>query len=195
MEGIEQIDRAITLWINNLFPSWADSFWQLLSNTQVWFPFYALFVGFIFWKLGWKKGLAVTLSIVLMVVLADQFSNLIKYAVKRYRPCYDPWLVSNGLRLPYGLHGLGKYGFFSAHAGNTFGFAAVTWWGLKWNKPQADFRPWGWFIFNWAALVSVSRIMMGAHFLGDISVGCLVGLGFGYACARLARWAVVKAKL
>jgi membrane-associated phospholipid phosphatase len=35
--------------------------------------------------------------------------------------------------------------------------------------------------------MSVSRVMMGAHFLGDITVGALVGLVVGYACAWLCR--------
>ena len=187
MEGIEQIDQVITLWLNNLSPNWLDPFWALMSHVKFWFPFYGLFMVFALWKLGWKKGLAVIVSIILAVLFVDQFANLVKAGVSRFRPCYDVWMNSNGLRLPYGMQEFYKYGFFSAHAGNSFGFATVSYLGLKWNKPQSDFRIWGWFIFIWAFSMSVSRVMMGAHFLGDITVGALVGLGAGYACAWLCR--------
>ena len=50
----------------------------------------------------------------------------------------------------------------------------------------------GWVVFLWAALMSLSRTMMGAHFLGDITVGALVGLGVGFLMALLARLVVVK---
>ena len=40
--------------------------------------------------------------------------------------------------------------------------------------------------------MSVSRIMMGAHFLGDILVGSLVGMGIGCLCALLARFLIKK---
>lgn len=195
MEGIEQIDRIVTLWLNNLPGAWMDPFWALMSHIRIWFPFYALFMLYALWKLGWKRGLAVVLSIVITIVCIDQFANLIKVSVGRLRPCYDAWMINNGLRLPYGMQEYYKFGFFSAHAANSFGFAAVSYLGLKWNKPQSDFRPWGWFVFIWASCMSISRVMMGAHFLGDVLVGVLVGLFLGWLWAKIARQIVVKAKL
>ena len=187
MESLVQIDKAASLWINHLSAEWIDPVWKVLSQTEVWFPVYVIIGIFALWKLGWKRGLAVVLSVVLCVLLVDQGSNLVKYSVARLRPCYDAWMLSNGIRLPYGTMGSGQYGFFSAHAGNCFGFAVTSYLGMKWNKPDSRFGIYGWCVFIWAALVSVSRIMMGAHFLGDILVGCLVGLGIGLLCAWLAR--------
>lgn len=194
-ESIVQLDKDITLWINNLSATWNDAFWWALSDIGFWIPMYIAIAAFALWKLGWKKGLAVILSAVLTLILIDQGSNLVKSSVARLRPCYDTWMVNNGLRLPYGILSSGKFGFFSAHAGNTFGFAIVSYLGLKWNTPQSRFWPYGVFIFLWAVFVSFSRLMMGAHFLGDILVGSVVGLAVGWFCAFLARRIVVKANL
>ena len=39
----------------------------------------------------------------------------------------------------------------------------------------------------WAALVSLSRVFLGRHFLGDILVGAAVGLLLGYLFALIYR--------
>ena len=186
-ESIVQLDKSITLWLNNLSEPWNDGFWWVLSDVHTWFPVYAVLAVFMIWRLGWKRGLAVILSVLLTIVLVDQGSNLVKNSVARLRPSYDAWMVCNGLRLPYGILSTGQYGFFSAHAGNTFGFAIASYLGLKWHRPERYVRIFGVCIFLWASLVSVSRIMMGAHFLGDILAGSVVGLGIGLLCAFLAR--------
>lgn len=159
----------------------------MLSDVNTWIPVYIVIGIFALWKLGWKKGLAVILSVILTVVLVDQGSNLVKYNIARLRPCFDDWMMCNGLRLPYGILSTGKYGFFSAHAGNTFGFAIASYLGLKWHRPESHFGFYGVCIMIWASFVSISRIMMGAHFMGDILAGSIVGLGIGLLCAFLAR--------
>ena len=47
----------------------------------------------------------------------------------------------------------------------------------------------------WAMLVSLSRTMLAAHYLGDILVGSLFGLAMGFALAYGLRWVIVKAKV
>ena len=186
LEQIVQLDREITLWINGLPSVQSDPFWWALSDTNFWIPFYIAILIFLIWKLGWKRGLLIALTVVLTVVCVDQFANLIKNSVCRWRPCFDDWMVANGVRIPYGVLG-GKYGFFSAHAGNTFGFAMASYLGLKWRLPSHNARIYGYGIFTWATLVAVSRLIMAAHFLGDITVGALVGMCFGAAIAWLGR--------
>lgn len=186
LEQIVQLDERITLWINGLPSVNSDPFWWALSDTKFWIPFYIAVLAFLIWKLGWKKGLIVALTVVLAVTCLDQFSNLIKNGVGRVRPCYNDWMNANGLRLPYGIVG-GKFGFFSAHAGNTFAFAMASYLGLKWYSTENTAKIYGWCVFTWAAFVSVSRLVMGAHFLGDITVGAMVGMCFGAAWAWIAR--------
>lgn len=187
LDSLVQWDHQATLWLNQLGNTSWDPFWCFLSDVQVWFPAYFLFVGFAFWRLGWKKGLVVLLSLILTVVLTDQLSVLVKNSVLRLRPCYTPWMLENEIRLPLGANG-GQYGFFSSHASNTFGFAVVSYLSLKWNDPSRNYRIYGICVFIWAALVTFSRVMLAAHFLGDVLVGTFFGIVVGYAVVYAARW-------
>jgi membrane-associated phospholipid phosphatase len=47
----------------------------------------------------------------------------------------------------------------------------------------------------WAMLVSLSRTMLAAHYLGDILVGSLFGLTLGLTLAYAVHKLLVKAKL
>ena len=194
MEGLVQIDQQITLWINQLDIPALVPVWRVFSHVQLWFPAYAVVAGFLLWRLGWKKGLAVVLSLVLCVVLTDQLANLVKDSVCRPRPCYSPWMLEHGIILPSGKVG-GDFGFFSGHAANSFGFAIATWLSFRKNDQPHAYKAYGWGVFVWASLVALSRIMMGAHYLGDVLTGAAFGLlvGAGIACAT--RWLIVKAKL
>lgn len=194
LEQILQLDQHITLWINNLSSPWIDPLWMFLSNSRVWFPAYAAIMGILIWKLGWKKGLAVVLSLILCVVMTDQLSGMVKSGMERLRPCYNSWMVENGLRLPYGIVGH-LFGFFSSHASNTFGFALCSYLGFKLNDPQHSYKAYGWGVAVWAILVTISRIMIGAHFAGDVIVGSIFGSVIGCAIAYLTHYIVVKAKL
>lgn len=192
MTDIVQIDHAVTLWINQLDTPALYPLWMALSDAKIWFPAYAIVMGFIIWKLGWKKGLLVSLSLILCVVLTDQLSGVVKGGVTRLRPCYNTWMIENGVIMPYGQTGH-LYGFFSSHAANVFGFAAASSLGLRLNEKPVPAYAWG--VFIWASLVSLSRIMMAAHFLGDVLVGVLFGLLIGCLVAFLVRFIAVKARL
>ena len=180
--SIVELDQAVTLWINNLDTPAIYPLWQVLSDAKIWFPAYGIVMGFIIWKLGWKKGIAVCLSLILCVVVTDQLSGMVKDSVQRLRPCYNTWMISNGVIMPFGQTGH-LYGFFSGHAANVFGFAAASSLGLSLNGKAV--RQYSVGVFVWAALVSLSRIMMAAHFLGDVLVGTVFGLCMGALTAWL----------
>lgn len=187
------LDRQATLWLNGLDQAPPESIWLLLSDARIWFPAYGVVMVLLLWKLGWKRGLIVVASLFLTVLLADQLSGLVKHGLERLRPCYDYEMLGNGLRWPYGKAG-GFFGFFSSHAGNCFGFALTSWLGFRWNDPSGKkYRAYGWGVFCWAALVSLSRVMMAAHYIGDILVGALFGLAVGFTVAAATRWIMVKA--
>ena len=182
-QHVHQLDQQITLTINSWNSAFTDPIWAFLSMKLVWVPLYAAILALIIWKLGWKKGGILILSTVLTIVFCDQFANLIKHSVARIRPLHDDFMVSNGLNI---LELGGGYSFFSAHAANSFGLAACTWFGLKnclKDSPDpvnAKIVKWyGWFIFTWASLVAISRIFVGKHYLGDVIVGTIAGLAFG----------------
>ena len=174
-------DRSATLWLNSLYTPGADGFWAFLSHTQAWYPLYALVMVLLVVRLGWKRGLAAILACILTVVLADQTCNLVKAAVGRLRPCHDPQMLALGLHVPHPSRGL--YGFFSAHATNTFSFALLTSRFLRPSAPSGTASPgdilcrlYTPVIFVWAVLVSLSRIVRGVHYLGDVLSGALFGL-------------------
>ena len=193
-QNVHHFDQQITLTINSWNSAFSDPIWAFLSMKLVWVPLYAAILALIIWKLGWKKGGILILGTVLTIVFCDQFANLIKHSVARIRPLHDEFMVRNGLNI---LELGGGYSFFSAHAANSFGLAAVTWLGLKRgllgtdslraeNHQSDTFRKdaklvkwYGWFMFTWAALVAISRIFVGKHYLGDVIVGTIAGLIIG----------------
>jgi len=203
-QEIHKFDQAVTLEINSWDSSLTDPIWQFLSDVPAWIPMYVLIVALLIWKLGWKKGLIVGLAAGLTFGFCDQFSNLIKDAVGRVRPLNDAFMLSNGLNVLE--KGSTSYSFFSAHAANAFGLATCTFIALKrilglqssistdqradGKKPRGLMPGWlkayGIWMFIWAALVAISRVFVGKHYLGDVLVGALIGLAAGYAFARLA---------
>ena len=192
LQYFHHLDQSVTLLINSWWCTFSDSMWIYFSNKYVWFPLYALVAICIFWRLGWKKGLAVILSCILTIVCCDQFANFTKEAVERLRPCWDLNMVNGGLRV---LEGKGNlYGFYSAHAANSMGFAVCSSMGLRLDKRQA-YKGYVIPITIWAILVGMSRVFVGKHFFGDVLVGFFVGILFAWILARLARWAIKKFNL
>ena len=187
---VHQIDQQLTLTINSWHSAITDPIWAFFSDKIVWVPMYAAIIALLFWKLGWKKALIVIAGIGLTFGFCDQFSNIIKYAVCRIRPVNDDFMIASGLHV---LETGGGYSFFSAHAANSFGLAASSVMGLRaytgrpwWKKGYASW------MFFWAAMVAISRIFVGKHYLGDVIVGSLVGLAAGMAFGILAYRIILK---
>lgn len=182
--SLEQYDKSATLFLNSLHCPLSDSVWVFFSNKYVWFVLYAIVLYYLFRRLGWKRALLATGILVLTIVCCDQFANLVKNSACRFRPTHDEWMVSHGLNILCGLGG--NYGFFSAHAANAFGFATASW-GIFSCATGRNYRTYGIAIHIWAAMVALSRVFVGRHFLGDVLVGTLVGVCFGLIAAYLFR--------
>lgn len=194
-QEIHRFDQLLTLEINSWDSPVTDPIWQFFSDKLVWAPMYAAIIALLIWKLGWKRGLIVLAGALLTFGFCDQFSNIIKHAVQRIRPLNDPFMVASGLHI---LETGGGYSFFSAHSANSFGLAFCTFLGMKFTlrtpeRPQAPkwLKAYGaWMIF-WAFMVSVSRIFVGKHYLGDVIVGILIGslagIAFGWLASRASR--------
>ena len=184
------IDQDITLWINSFHSAWSDPVWMFFSDVRIWFPAYGIIMVMMVYRLGWKKGLIVILSCILTVVLTDQISYHIKEGLDRLRPYYTTEMLQRGLHWP--LNRSSYFGFFSGHASNAFGFAICSFLGFRLNDRTSRYRVYGCGIFLWAILVALSRVMMAAHFFGDIFVGTLFGMAVGLFCAALARGVIRK---
>ncbi len=191
-QEIHRFDQEITLCINSMHTEFTDVIMKVFSNIQVWIPMYVIVVVFLFMRLGWKKALIVTASVALAFGMCDQFSNFIKDTVGRVRPCNDDFMLQNGIWL---LENPSRsFGFFSAHAANSFSFAVSTFIGFR-NDKRLKYRGYAAWIFFWASLVSVSRIFVGKHYFGDVLTGIIVGVLIGLFTAWLARAVIRKLKL
>lgn len=182
--AVVQADKAATLWINSLHTPFTDSVWIFLSDKWTWLVLYTFCIFFLFIRLGWKKALIALVALGLTILCCDQGGNLFKNWICRPRPSHDPWMLANGLYLPADTGSL--YGFFSSHASNSFGFAAASL-GIFRSDERHSYRAYGWVVMIWAFLVSLSRIFLGRHFLGDILAGAAAGLLIGWLFSLLYR--------
>ena len=179
-------DHQLFLFLNGLHVGWLDPVMTFISSEKGWIPFYAVLVFLVFYKYKWK-GLWVLLGVVVAITLSDQIaSHVFKPMVMRLRPCHDP-LIKDLVYLPDGHCG-GKYGFMSSHAANTFALASLIYMTMKKHYSKI-----GWVMFPWAAVVSYSRIYMGAHFPGDVICGAALGLVVGFGIGYLTRFVISSA--
>ncbi len=170
----QDLDKQATLFLNSLHHPSIDQVMILISNKPTWYPLYVLLIGLIIYT-SRKRSWLVLVNIALLITLADRISSgLIKPLVMRLRPCHEA-LMYPFLHLPDGCGG--SYGFVSSHAANTFAIACFLF--LYFNKQK-----WTYLLFLWAAVVSYSRIYLGAHYLGDVMCGALLGGGLGWLVYR-----------
>ena len=196
---MEQLDQTITLWLNGMHCPFTDGMWLLFSNRTVWIPLYLLGAGLMIWRCGWKKGLAMVLLTALAILCVDQFANLIKNWVARPRPCNDAFMNAMGHRL---LEGRSRsYSFFSAHAANAIAFAICSAHALHPGTKRAKAKNgrdtlstvYAVIISIWAAMVGLSRVFVGKHYLGDVLVGFIAGGIIAFALTRLFDACAAKA--
>ena len=187
-QKVHQFDQQVTLEINSWDSAFTDPIWEFFSDKYVWAPMYVAIIALLIWRLGWKKGLIAVAAALLTFGFCDQFSNVIKDAVGRLRPVNEEFMIASGLHV---LERGGGFSFFSAHAANSFGLAVSTFMGIKEDK-RLRYRGYAGWMFFWASMVSISRVFVGKHYLGDVLVGIIVGAAAGYAFGALARWIMKK---
>ena len=183
MEEIILEDKKIFLYLNNLGDTPFDPFWMMISKTFIWIPLYIIFCYFLYKNFKLKSLLYILLFVAIGVTISDQVAGIFKYGVSRLRPCHDPSIQSFMRIVKCG----GQFGFYSAHASNTFFLASYLSFLLK-DKLK-------WFpyvIFVWAVVVSYSRIYLGVHFPIDILVGAFVGILLGAVFSMLAKKVINK---
>ena len=185
IDTLARWDAEATLWINSIHSPASDAVWKVFSNVRIWFVLYALIIVLLIRRLGWKKGLVACGAAILTYLCCDPwFGEMVKYGVARLRPCWTQEMVDGGLRL---LEGRGHlYGFFSAHAATTMGFAVCTSTCLRRLDKTHKYTLYGVGMVTWSLLVGFSRVFAGKHYLGDVLVGFAAGLAFGLLLADLA---------
>jgi undecaprenyl-diphosphatase len=117
-------------------------------------------------------------------------SKVIKYQVKRIRPCHTE-LVSDkiDLLIPCG----GQYGFTSSHASNHFTMAVFVIFTLGTFIKKIK-----WPVLIWASCIAFAQVYVGVHYPLDVIAGALLGTIIGWGIAwyynhRLGSWSITKA--
>ncbi len=175
-EEILKLDSKLFLFLNNLGTTKFDAFWLSLSKIEANIVMY-LFLIFLFFHIKKLRPkflyiFYLLFVIALMITITDQGSNFFKDSFQRLRPCYNE-SISDSLRLVKENCG-GKYGFFSAHASNSFSLAIF--FGLLFKN---RIRYMIIITIVYASLISYSRIYLGVHFPIDIIVGSSFGIFVG----------------
>lgn len=166
------------------FPDWDRDLFLFLNGKHtplLDFPMYAIST-YLFWALccialivfmvyrsrPWGKWAA--LFMMGGVVVNSLVNNLLKIAIMRPRPGYDP-LIKDIMRQ---LEDPGSsYSFFSAHSSNSICLALFS--ALYFKNKYYSFLA-----FVWALTIAYSRIYVGKHYPLDVICGLLFGLVTGW---------------
>lgn len=183
MNEIVQKDQELLVFLNNLGSESFDHFWLLISDKWIWIPFYAVLLIVLARSFKLKSFLFILLFIALGITVSDQLAGIFKYGIARLRPIHEPALEG----LIREVKGGGQYGFYSAHASNSFFLASFLSILLK--------QKYGWFpyfLFFWASFVAYSRVYLGVHYPLDILYGGLIGFLLGGFFATLTQKVIYR---
>jgi undecaprenyl-diphosphatase len=174
-------DRTAFHWIND---GWSNGLFDLIlplaRDKYAWLPLYVFCIAWILYNMAWRKALIVFGFVVLGVFAADTISSkLIKYEVRRPRPCQET-LMEPPVRLRVDC-GSG-YSFTSSHATNHFFLAAFL--AIVFGRLMGRWRHAWW---GWAALVSLAQVYVGVHYPLDVIAGGALGAVIGTSMAILCR--------
>jgi len=176
IEEILKLDSKLFLFLNNLGTPKFDTFWISLSMIEANILMYLFLIFLLFYTQKTRPKFLYIFYlfsvIALMITITDQGANIFKDSFQRLRPCYDE-SIKDSLRLVKENCG-GKYGFFSAHASNSFSLAIF--FGLLFKNRIRYIII---ITMIYALLISYSRIYLGVHFPIDIIVGSSFGICVG----------------
>lgn len=185
LEELLNFDKELFLFINNLGnPTW-DAFWMFVTNKFSSIPIYLFLIFLTYRNFDVKKMLWIVATVILLVVITNGLADVFKYGVQRLRPCYDSE-VNTLMRLVKDSCG-GKFGYFSAHAANSF---AIAFFFTKILSQKLRYI--GIFLMVWAFLMAYSRIYIGVHFPLDVITGGLIGFMLSWIATKLYIFALQK---
>ena len=169
------LDKQWLLAVNGSDSLYLDRVARILTTALTWLPLYlSLFYVVLRNNDNFRKVLCVLAGAGLCVLLAGTVDDMIvKPTVARWRPTHDPEI---GLLVDIvdGYRG-GNYGFFSAHASNTFSIAVFFCWLIRSRVLSVA-------MVIWSLTNCWTRMYLGVHYPGDI----LVGLTWGFLVGSFA---------
>ncbi|HOD65756.1 MAG TPA: phosphatase PAP2 family protein [candidate division Zixibacteria bacterium] len=174
LETLNAVDRALFLFVNMTLANPVTDLLMPVVTSDV-----LLRVGYgaamvILLLRGDARVRRVVLFSAAALVLTDQLSSaVLKPLIARPRPCQA--LTDIHLLVACG----GGKAMPSSHAANAFGQAAL----FALAAPR-----WRWLLLALAAVIALSRVFVGVHYVGDVAVGTLLGAAIGTAAAQGYRW-------
>lgn len=167
-QTIIDFDKQLLLLLNGSESLFLDSVVLTLTNAWTWVPLYiSLLIVVIKNSESTLKILLILASAGLCVLFTGAVDDtIVKPLVGRWRPTRDPEI---GLLVDIvdGYRG-GDYGFFSAHASNTFSITIFFWWLVRSRLLTIS-------MVIWSLTNCWTRLYLGVHYPGDILVGLLWG--------------------
>jgi membrane-associated phospholipid phosphatase len=172
------IDRPLTLFCQDLNPEAVQVFQWITKLGKSTGYLVVFFVLFVFFKYYLRRPIAANRALFLFaaVALSGLATDLIKPLVGRLRPKllfeadlygFDPFRI-----------GYEYNSFPSGHATTVFALAAaLSFFFPRWRLP----------LFSLAAVVGLSRIIVGAHYLSDVMAGAYVGVMTVFALVLFCR--------
>lgn len=178
MEEIIQFDKQLLLMVNGSDSTFLDWVVMTLTNAKTWIPLYlSLFYVVLKTNRNVREVLLIMAAAGLCVLLAGTIDDeIVKPLVARWRPTHDPQIGS--IVDTVDDYRGGNYGFFSAHASNTFSIALF--FSLLMRQRLLTIG-----LVLWSLTNCWTRLYLGVHYPGDITVGLIWGALVGYGVYRL----------
>ncbi len=170
-----QWDKDLLVSLNAHHSEFWDGFMWMATDEISWLPFFTVLL-YTIYKTKGKEFFLILIAIALTVVVCDQVAGIFKDWIARPRPSREPEIMEQ-LHIVNNYRG-GKYGYFSAHAANTFGLAVLI------SLMMRNWLVTGIMIL-WAAIESYTRIYLGVHYPLDILTGIVFGSATGFGLYKL----------
>ena len=178
------LDQQLLLSLNGSESLFFDGLVKTLTTAATWIPLYiALFYLVLKNNDRYQKVVLIVICAALCVFFAGSLDDMfIKPTVARWRPTHDP-VIGLDVDSVNGYRG-GRFGFFFAHASNTFSIAIF--FALLIRSRLLSVA-----LILWSLVNCWTRLYLGVHFPGDILVGLLwggiVGTAMWYLYIRLSK--------
>lgn len=170
---MQYIDQTLTLLLNGSQSLFLDGLAWTATQTSTWIPLMFVLLYVVIQGNDLRGLFYIVIGGALCILLADQVaSTLCKPWVARWRPTHDPFIMY-AIDIVNGYRG-GNYGFFSSHAANTMSIA--TFFALVFRNKQLNY-----WLFSWVLLNCWTRVYLGVHYVGDLTVGLIWGAIVGFS--------------
>ena len=168
MDTLIALDKELLLLLNGSHSLFLDGLVKTLTTASTWIPLYlALFYLVLKNNDSVQKILFIMACAGACVFIAGSLDDMIvKPMVARWRPTHDPE-IGMSVDVVNDYRG-GKYGFFSAHASNTFSIAVF--FALLIRSRILTVA-----LVTWSLVNCWTRMYLGVHYPGDILCGLLWG--------------------